>query len=631
MLAVLNFAVAEVRLPSVFSDNMVLQREIPVNIWGWAKPGEKVSVVFNNQNQTAITGKDGKWKLQLNPMKAGGPYDLTIKGKNVIVIKNILIGDVWLCSGQSNMEFEMKNSRNWETDKLSVGNSSIRLYTVPRKTSISTLVNTEKATWNICNSITAENFSAVGYYFGKNLQQQLNIPIGLINCSWGGTDIETWTSMESIYNLDERAKELKNSNQENLEKIYAENALILAHWQDTITVKEAGIVNKWYLPGTDISDWKEIKMPQPWEMGGYPGLDGVVWLRKEFELTKDEAAKTTKISLGPIDDCDETYINGKLVGKTEYQFNKPRIYKVEPGVLNAGKNILIIKVTDAGGNGGLFGTCDQLYLDLEGTQKSLCGIWKMKISIDSPFPKDMSNPNLYPTLLYNGMVNPLINFGIKGVIWYQGENNVPNYKMYRTLLPNMITDWRTKWNEGNFPFLFVQIANFKVANAEPVESDWAGLREAQSMALSLPATGMAVIIDIGDATDIHPTNKDDVGYRLSLAARKIAYGEDQTYSGPTYKSMKIEGNKIILEFDNTGSGLFAKDKYGYLKGFAIAGSDKKYSWARATITSGNTITVENENILSPIAVRYGWADNPDDINLYNMEMLPASPFRTDNW
>jgi len=622
---------SEVRLPWILSSNMVLQRETPVNIWGWAKPGEKVSVSFNSQKVATITDKDGNWKVQLTPMKAGGSFEMTIKGKNQIILKNILIGDVWICGGQSNMEWPFSLSRDWEKDKLTCENSNIRLFYVPKKTSPIPLNNTDSAKWNICDLNSAKAFSAIGYYFGKNLQQHLNIPIGLINSNWGGTDIETWISLETMYQDKDYSNVLEIMKGKDFEQLKKDNDKRIKIWKDTIANFDPGVIHKWNLPETETSTWKEMKIPQYWEAVGYPTLDGVVWFRKEFELSADEIKKPVTINLGPIDDSDESFLNGTSIGKTYDQYALPRVYKVDPSILKVGKNVICIKVIDNGGGGGLWGNPEQLYVEVGSERKNISGQWLYKIALDLIAPQEIASPNSFPSLLYNGMINPLTNYGIKGAIWYQGENNTGNFVKYRSLFPGMITDWRKKWNEGNFPFLFVQLANYMEPTAQPSESSWAGLREAQTSTLSLPSTGMACIIDIGEAKTIHPLNKADVGYRLFLAARKVAFNENLVYSGPTYKSMKIEGNKIIIDFDNLGSGLISKDKYGYIKGFAIAGNDKKFVWAKASITSDNKVIVYNDNIQSPVAIRYAWANNPDDASLFNKEMLPAVPFRTDNW
>lgn len=625
-----GYVQAGVKLPWIISDNMVLQRDIPVKIWGWAEKAEKVTVSFDKQKISTIADAQGKWQVQLKPIPAGGPYTLKIKAKNEINIKNVLVGDVWVCSGQSNMEWPMNMSRNWEMDKTNTANNNIRLFYVPRKISEKPLENTDSAVWDICNEQTVAGFSAVGYYFGRNLQKHYNIPIGLINSNWGGTGVETWTSLDIMYNDPAFRQTIDEMKRLDLDKLRQQNAQKFKLWQE-IVKNDIGVKEDWKNPDFDASSWESMKLPQLWEGAGHGTLDGIVWFRTEIEFQANEVAEETVLSLGPIDDSDETYINGVLVGSTYDQYSKARIYKIPPGVIKTGKNTIVVKVIDTGGGGGLWGKDDQLYIENAETKKNLTGNWKYKISLNEPAPQANLNPNAFPSLLYNGMINPLINYSIKGVIWYQGENNAGANVKYRTQFPQMIENWRQKWQIGSFPFLFVQLANYMEPANVPSESSWAGLREAQSMALNVPNTGMAVTIDIGEAKDIHPRNKDDVGYRLFLAAQKVALGEDIVYSGPTYTSMKIDGNTIVVNFSNTGSGLYVKDKYGYLKGFAIAGSDKKFYWAKARVTPDNKVIVYSDKVTSPIAVRYAWADNPDDANLYNKEMLPASPFRTDNW
>ncbi len=620
---------AEVRLPSFLTDNMVLQRDIPVNIWGWANPGEKITVQFNGQKVSIKADAEGKWKLQLNPTKAGGPYEIHVKGKNEIILKNILFGDVWVCGGQSNMEWTLQSASNWDKEADSADLPNIRLLTITKKMSSKPKEDVENSKWQVCNANNAAIFSAIGYYFGKNLFRHLNIPIGLINSNWGGTDIETWISMETMLKDNDYKKVMENMKNKDMEALEKEAEIKTKKWMDTVANYDRGIIDKWYLPETNLSAWKEIQAPALWESEGYPNLDGIAWYRKEFVLTADEANAKAEVSLGPVDDIDETYINGQFIGRTE-RYDIPRKYVIKPGILKAGKNVICVKVIDTGGGGGIWGTSDQMYIDAGDKRKSIAGTWLFRVSIDLPAQRSSDNPNMFPSLLYNAMIHPLLNYGIKGVIWYQGENNTGKAMKYRTLFPNLINDWRTNWKDGEFPFIFVQLANYMAPSAVPDQSNWAELREAQTMTLSVPKTGMACIIDIGDANDIHPRNKRDVGYRLSLAARKVAYGENLVYSGPTYKSMKFENGKAIIEFDNIGSGLLVKDKYGYIKAFAIAGADKVFHWAKAYI-DGNKVIVYSDEVKNPVAIRYAWANNPDDVNLYNKEMLPAIPFRTDQW
>jgi sialate O-acetylesterase len=622
---------ANVTLPYILSDNMVLQRDVPVHIWGWADPGEKVSVAIHGQKVSVKAGINGEWMVKLQPLPAGGPYELAVKGKNTLVLKNILAGDVWVCSGQSNMEWPLMRSRNWTSDKNTVDQPNIRLFYVPKKINLKPMDNTLEARWELCNDVSASGFSAIGYYFGKNLSDKLNVPIGLINSNWGGTDIETWMSLETLYGDKDYATQIGNMSAKGLDELQDEAEKSMRDWQRAVTLDDPGITGKWYAGDVRSADWKTMKLPQAWEGAGLPNLDGVVWFTREFLVSETDAEKEVIISLGPIDDSDESYLNGVKIGKTEARYDLPRLYKVPAGVLKAGTNVITIKVIDTGGGGGLWGMDSQLYAEISGNKINLAGDWHYRVAVDIPAPKATSSPNSFPSLLYNGMINPIVKFPIKGVIWYQGENNTGNFTKYRSLFPALIRDWRNKWNIGDFTFLYVQLANYMEASSTPQESTWAGLREAQTMTLSEPKTGMAVIIDIGEAKDIHPRNKDDVGYRLSLAALKVAYGRDIVYTGPLYKSMKIEGNNIILDFNGIGSGLVANDRYGYLKAFAVAGEDRKFVWAQAYITPDNKVVVSSDEVKAPIAVRYAWANNPDDANLYNAEGLPASPFRTDSW
>lgn len=617
-------AFADIKLPTIFTSNMVLQRDKQIKIWGWAARGETVTVNFNGQVSKAKTGKDGSWQLTLQPMTYGGPYEMTLSGKNKIALTNILIGDVWICSGQSNMEFVLKNTRNSAKEISESIYTSIRLFTVEKATAFKPLNDVNSTGWKECNPATTPAFSAVAYFFGRKLNRDLNIPIGLIHTSWGGTNIQTWTSWDVMgkenqyknINLDEKAKEDAIAKAKNEEFI---NAL----------KNDKGDMEKWYLSEGSSEGWKNIQVPQLWESTEIGNADGNIWFKKEFDVTEDMTGKDAILNLGPIDDNDVTYLNGVQVGATN-NYSTERSYKISSSQLKKGKNTIVVKVTDTGGGGGFFGKDDQMYLEVGGKKIPLAGTWLYKPSvINTSFGIQNSGPNSFPSQLYNAMIAPLIKYSIKGAIWYQGESNAGEAYKYRTLFPNMINDWRQKWND-DFPFLWVQLANFMPQDSIPGASDWAELREAQSMTLSLPKTGQAVIIDIGERDNIHPKNKQDVGYRLALAGEKVAYRKDIVYSGPTYQSMKKDDDKIILTFSNIGSGLMLKDKYGYAKGFAIAGEDKKFIWAKAHI-EGDKVIVSADGVTNPVAVRYAWGNNPDDANIYNKEGLPASPFRTDDW
>jgi sialate O-acetylesterase len=446
----------------------------------------------------------------------------------------------------------------------------------------------------------------------------------LINTSWGGTNIETWISWDKMGKKDQYL----NADIAQMEK--DREGMKEKQRQFVESLKnDKGMAEKWYDPAIASADWRKVQVPKLWEQTEIGNADGIIWFRKEFELPSTMEGKPVQLSLGPIDDNDITFVNGQRVGAIN-SWNEARNYSISPTILKKGKNTITIKVEDTGGGGGIYGEAGQLFAEGNGQRIPLAGEWEYKVSVTNiGLGLRNTGPNAFPSQLYNAMIAPIINYGIKGAIWYQGESNAAEGYYYRTLFAEMINDWRMKWGY-EFPFFWVQLANYMKPAESPSQSNWAELREAQSVTLSLPATGQAVIIDIGEANDIHSRNKQDVGFRLALAAEKIAYGKDIIYSGPVYQSMTVNGNKIILSFSNIGTGLIAKDRYGYLKGFSIAGSDQKFVWAKAMM-EGDKVIVFNEDINNPVAVRYAWADNPSDANFYNKEGLPASPFRTDNW
>lgn len=622
---------AEVTLPKIFSDNMVLQQNMNIKIWGWANKGEKVTVKFNGQTVKTKTGRDSKWGLELKPIQPVGPYEMVIQGENTITLKNILVGEVWICSGQSNMEWPVKRSNNAEQEIAAANYPQIRLFKVNHYLGAMPKNDFAEGQWLVCTPENVADFSAVGYFFGRDLYQELNVPIGLISSNWGGTVVEAWTSRETISQYRNFEKAIAKMDTLNIDELIKQRDVIQQNWEKQLDSYDLGLKDNWFQFEYIDTAWQEMEIPQRWEDAGYPDLDGIVWFRKEFELSKEKAKNGIILKLGLIDDTDFTYVNGTQIGHVYRKNRMPRQYAVPADLLKEGKNVIAIRVIDYGGGGGIWGNKEELgYIINSGDQKSLAGKWKLKIGTSSLPPRTIVEPNDYPSLLFNGMIHPLKHYGIRGAIWYQGESNASRAYQYRELFPAMIRDWRNFWQQGDFPFLFVQLANFHKAPELPGDSEWAELREAQTMALSLPNTGMAVTIDIGEANDIHPQNKQDVGYRLALAAKKIAYQQAPVYSGPIYESMRIEGNRIRIQFKHIGSGLMVKDRYGYVTGFAIAGTDSQFVWAKAEI-DGNDIVVFNDRISQPIAVRYGWADNPDDANLYNKEGLPASPFRTDSW
>lgn len=623
-------------LHGLFTDNMVLQRDVSIPVWGWAEPGKLVKVSFKGKSATAVADPSGKWMVHLPALPAdANPSNLVVEGDQTITLSNVLLGDVWICSGQSNMEMGVGVSQDAEAEIKNADHPLIRLFTVPKKVAYRPEENL-KSTWLVCDPTNLKagvwgGFSAVGYYFGRELQKDIKVPVGLIHTSWGGTVAEAWTSAEGLKplgdfqaSLDQVAEIAQASN------THLDFNTMLAKWY---AKNDSGTAAGWPAQ-VNTSDWKIMKLPQAWEGAGLPDYDGIVWFQKEVVLPESWAGKSLMLHLGPIDDCDTTWVNGIQVG-AKNAFNEERNYAIPGALIQAGPITITVRVLDTGGAGGMFGKPEQMRLELLGNTSeksiSLAGDWHYKetasLAKTSPVPQAPGdNPNV-TTVLYNGMIAPLIPFGVKGAIWYQGESNAGRAEQYRRLLPAMIEDWRQRFGVGQFPFFIVHLANFMAVRPEPADSAWAELREAQAfVSQTLPKTGLALAIDIGDAVDIHPKNKQEVGSRLAKAARAIAYHEDLEYSGPIYEKMAARGNGIQISFTHAKGGLKTQggDK---LQGFAIAGADGKFVWAEAVV-EGSSVLVSSPKVEHPTAVRYAWADNPI-CNLYNQAGLPAVPFRTD--
>lgn len=622
---------SQITLPGLIADNMVLQREVPLKIWGWASPGEKVYVSFNGKTGKAVTGSSGKWLVQLPAMKAGGPFKMKLIGKNTIVLENILIGDVWLCSGQSNMVHQMRlHNITYAADIAGANYPAIRQYWVPTTTSLTgPKENLPQSSWKSANPKDINEFSVVAYFFAKQLFTRYGIPVGIINSSVGGTSIESWTSEEGLKHNDELTAVITRNKDTAFVNGINRKALAGLSKRKEADKGMTGDV-KWYETQYQPKGWRNINIPGYWEDQGIRDLNGVVWYRRELDVPADIAGMTARIHMGRIIDADKFYINGQLIGSTGYQYPQRR-YSVAPGILKPGKNIFVIRVENTAGKGG-FVPDKPYYLEAGSHKLDLKGEWQYKVG-ESYLPvarrgPDMISEQSQPAALYNAMIAPFTNAALKGILWYQGENNVGHANAYKKFLPEMIKDWRTHFGQPDLPFYYVQLPNFGDMCYQPVESNLAVLREAALETLKVPYTGMAVTIDLGEWNDIHPDNKKDAGERLSLIARHFNYGErNLVYSGPLFESSKINGNTIVVSFNHTGSGLTAIDGEP-LSQFEIAGEDKKFVWAKAYI-AGNKVVVSADEVPVPKYVRYAWADNPVNPNLYNLEKLPASPFRTD--
>ena len=635
---------AAVRVPALVGNNMVLQQEKKVRIWGWAEPNEKVTLTFANQKAEATADAQGHWQTFIGPLKAGGPFEMTLIASNTLTFKNILVGEVWVCSGQSNMEWPLVNSKNGAEAVAQANYPEIRLFTVQKATS-ETKLDDVKGQWVPTTPDSVGQFSAVGYYFGRELYQKLKVPVGLIHTSWGGTPAEAWTSNEALVTSAEMQPILDRYQQslKSLPDRQKDFQTRLVEWIKKNLYEDPGNKGEalgYADPQASTSDWNTINLPQFFETAGMK-MDGAVWVRKEVDVPASWAGQPLQLSLAAIDDYDTTYFNGTKVGgigwDTPNSYIVQRHYEVPAALVRPGRNVIAVRVFDSAGEGGFGPGTMSLKPAGSGNESiTLGGQWNYKIELEltpktpdwgsrpeAPGPTNQNSPSV----LYNAMIAPLTPYAIRGAIWYQGESNAGRAYQYRTLFPMMIRNWRSAWGEGDFPFYFVQLANWQPIKDQPGESEWAELREAQTWTLREPQTGMAVIIDIGDTNDIHPRNKLDVGQRLALWALANTYGQKGEYSGPLFEKFKVEGDKIKVTFSHA-EGLKTSDG-SMPKGFAIAGEDHKFVWAEAKI-EGNSVVVWSKDVMKPVAVRYAWADNPI-CNLFNKLNLPASPFRTDDW
>jgi sialate O-acetylesterase len=576
---------------------------------------------------------------------------LTIKGTNTLTFNNVLVGEVWVCSGQSNMEWPLAQATGGMQAAAEANYPELRLFTVQKKTSDAPLDDVQ-GHWVVASPQSVPNFSAVGFFFGRELLQKLKVPVGLIHSSWGGTPAEAWTSNAMLVSVPELKPILERYERErNDESAGRDFAQRMAEWERANTYQDPGNKGEalgYAAPTLDLTDWQQMTLPQQWEAAGL-NIDGAVWFRREVDVPAAWAGRDLVLSLGPLDDFDTTYFNGTQVGATGAEnpnaYATARRYTVPGALVHAGRNTIAVRVFDRSGGGGFSAVPGQMTLAPPGAQSkdavTLEGPWAYKVEVEfkplhpdySLMPTQPSGPNNQnsPSVLYNAMLAPLTPYAIRGVIWYQGESNAGRAYQYRTLFPALIRDWRAAWGEGDFPFYFVQLPNWQPVKPEPSESEWAELREAQLMTMqSLPRTGMAVAIDLGDPAELHPRNKLPVALRLARWAFADTYGQKLEESGPLYRAYTIEGDKVRVRFTHAaGLQTMPSDKPAPLKGFAIASADHKFVWADARI-EGDAVVVWSKQVARPVAVRYDWADSPDG-NLYNSAGLPAAPFRTDDW
>lgn len=621
---------AQVSLPHVFSDHMVLQREKPIPVWGWATPGANLTISFAGQKVSTVAGEDGKWMVHFTKIYAGGPYEMKVyEGENKeesIIFKDVLVGDVWFASGQSNMEWQVQQADGADLEIPNAFNPQIRLFNVPHNISIDPLDNTMKTEWKVCDSTSVKEASAVAYYFAKKLQHTTNIPIGILQSSWGGTPVEAWTSREMLL-TEPLMRNTVLQNDTVTEDHFVKDSLDLVKFWDIVYNPKNGLDT--IIPNSVFNDdeWRTVTLPgnvSEWESEFY---EGMIWLRKTIELDVQSAGKELTLNLGHPEMNYSLYFNGVEICKTQWNANLTHDYKIPAGLVQKGKNTIALRVAALWGGGGINPPADEIYLTNGADKINLTGEWKYKKDLEPAIPV-IHNFQYYPSYLYNAMINPVVLYGLAGFIWYQGEANENMAYDYRKLLPLMINDWRIRWQQGFLPFLWVQLPNYMEKDSEPADGKWAVMRESQTKTLQLPNTGMACIIELGETNNIHPTNKTDVGNRLAAVAQKLVYNVDVQASGPVMKDYTVEGNEIRIRFTEIAKGLTTSDNEA-VTGFAVAGEDQKFYWADAKIV-GEEIVVSAKEVENPVAVRYAWANNPD-CNLVNSAGLPALPFRTDNW
>jgi sialate O-acetylesterase len=615
----------------IFGDNMVLQRAKPIHFWGWAKPGESVLVELAGKSATAIAAADGRWQSQVPPPSAGGPYSVKISdAEQTVTLHEVLVGDVWLCGGQSNMELGLARVENGAEEIQSANHPEIRIFKVQSHVAYAPAA-VPQGSWKICSPQTAgENggVSAVAYFFARKLQEELHVPVGVVVDCLGGTPAESWMAPVTLRALKDFDVPL-----DEIARLHArggpEYGSFLMHWLDEF---DAGQGNHWSAADFNDANWKRVQIPGGFSELGLADAPGIGWFRKEITLPDTLPIGKATLHLGVVDKMDTAFINGQWVGASSWVEN-PRAYPIADGVLKPGKNILAVRVFKNKAAGGFLSKADDLNLTLgDQTKITLAGEWRGVLSLDAHPPHSLpltyENYPTMPSVLFQGMIAPVAPLSIRGAIWYQGEANAQRAHQYRTLLPAMIGDWRNIFQQGDFPFYIVSLPKFMPHRDQPGSDGWAELREAQAWtARTVKNSALAVTVDTGEADNIHPKEKKVVGERLAMAALANEYGKKIPFAGPEFSTAEKIPGALKLNFKHADGGLVVKgDK---LAEFSVAGKDRQWHWADAKLEGGSVI-VSSPQVSAPQAARYAWQANPQ-ATLFNGAGLPAVPFRTDDW
>ncbi len=609
---------AQTKVSDLFSDNMVVQREQPIKVWGWSDDGTSISVQFAGNSATTTT-QNGKWEVSLPALDAGGPYSMTIQAETAITIDNILVGDVWVAGGQSNMEWILKNTDNAAAEIAAANYPQIRFFKIPPTVSHVEFEQVPGGAWREANPLNAIVYSAVGWYFAKNNHLEKGVPVGIIDSNNGGSPAEAWMSLDAVATVPSYAADVANvvDPEKDWGAILEQNELNDVLRFEIAADVDAAIATEAHLIDFDDSDWQCVEIPN------VDYIVDVVWLRKSILLNGTE--QTIKLNVGKMETRGQIFFNEEpIYNKTTTGVD---ILTIPAELIKKGKNVISCRVVNPYGGRAYFGDLGNMYIEIDGNEITLEGEWKYSNTLEGEIPQVTTYRHI-PSFLYNSMIKPITNFNVRGVLWYQGESNAFRSDEYQQLFATLIQDWRNGWQNQNMPFLYVQLPNYQSRETEPSDHNWARIREAQTQTLVLANTGMATTIDIGDANDIHPRNKKDVGNRLWLNAKEVSFEEAIVASGPMYTNHEIINNTVTISYEHLGSGLQTNDGAAPF-GFAVAGDDQVFYWATAEIQN-DQIIVSAPEVSAPVAVRYAWAVNPET-NLYNVEGLPAVPFRTDDW
>jgi sialate O-acetylesterase len=646
---------AEVRLSTVFGEHMVLQRDRPLRVWGSATPGQTLSVELGGRKASTRVGADGRWRVQLAPLPAGGPHRLLVKGDQTVELRDVLIGDVWLLGGQSNMEWTLAQTDTGPQEVAAPQNPQLRHLRVPHRASVKPEAEMAPAPWVVAEPGKVGEFSAIGYHFARQMQAVQGVPIGLINTAWGGSMLETWLQRDAALQDPDLAPAVRALPADNAVFGIAARQRVearVAAWQPDLPLQGAD-ASGWSATGDIDAGWPTLPAPGMWEGHGLPGLDGVVWMRKRIELKPEQAAGKAELHLAKIDDCDETWVNGQRVGG-QCGWEQPRRYALPAGLLRAGANWVAVRVTDTGGGGGFHGNADDMRLQTAAGSVPLAGAWRARVEKTQAVAGPVANDA--PTLGHNGLVAPLHGprragppqaadapsggrdqrergggLSVRGVLWYQGEENAGRAAAYADAFKRLIQNWRGQFGDPKLPFFFVQLASwFPLADNRPGAGAWAEMRESQAAALALPHTGMATAIDVGDPVDIHPRDKRTLGHRLAALALHEFGLRSAPAGGPRLVGHEVRAGEFHLRFGATAGGLRTARSGEPVRGFYLAGADRRWVSADARL-DGDRIVLRSTAVAAPVAARYAWVNNPSEANVVGGDGLPLPPLRTDDW